>query len=182
MPAPGHLWAARCPAFARTARPAGCLNPGDGRPARRRARVGKKDELSAAELRYFTDLDHRDHEALGAVSPAGGRGVGVARYVRDSADPQTAEIAITIVDDWQGRGLGTELLAQLSSRARRAGIRRFTALVAADNAAMAGLLCNASASLVRREAGAVEYEIALATGEEPPGGKGSDHPLAPLLG
>jgi len=94
--------------------------------------------------------------------------VGVARYVRDTTDPQAAEIAITIVDDWQGRGLGTELLAQLSSRARRAGIRRFTALVAADNAALAGLLRNASASLVRREAGAVEYEIALVAGEEPP--------------
>jgi RimJ/RimL family protein N-acetyltransferase len=140
-----------------------------------------KDELSAAELRYLTDLDHHDHEALGAVSHADGRGVGVARYVRDAADPQAAEIAITIVDDWQGRGLGTELLARLSSRARQAGIRRFTALVSADNAAMAGLLRSASASLVRREPGAVEYEIALAS-EGPPGDKHSDTPLAPLPG
>ena len=66
-----------------------------------------------------------------------GRGVGIARYVRDAEDPQAAEIAVTIVDDWQGRGLGTELLAQLSDRARQEGIRRFTALVAADNAAVA---------------------------------------------
>jgi RimJ/RimL family protein N-acetyltransferase len=137
-----------------------------------------KDELSAAELRYFTDLDHHDHEALGAVSHADGRGVGVARYVRDDTDPLAAEIAITIVDDWQGRGLGTELLAQLSSRARQAGICRFTALVSADNAAMAGLLRNAGASLVRREPGAVEYEIALGASEGPPG----DRQLAPLPG
>ncbi len=126
----------------------------------------KKKELSPAELRYFTDVDHHDHEALGALDHAGGRGVGVARYVRDTEDPQAAEIAVTIVDDWQGRGLGTELLAQLSDRARQEGIRRFTALVAADNAAVAALLQNMSAELVRYGPGTVEYEIALAPREE----------------
>ena len=65
--------------------------------------LGVKKELSAAELRYLTDVDHHDHEALGAVDRAGGRGVGIARYVRDADDPQAAEIAVTIVDDWQGR-------------------------------------------------------------------------------
>ena len=122
----------------------------------------KKKELSPAELRYFTDVDHHDHEALGALDHAGGRGVGIARYVRDTEDPQAAEIAVTIVDDWQGRGLGTELLAQLSDRARSEGIRRFTALVAADNAAVAALLQNMSAELVRYGPGTMEYEIALA--------------------
>ena len=121
----------------------------------------RKKELSPAELRYFTDLDHHDHEALGALDQAGGRGVGIARYVRDAGDPQAAEIAVTIVDDWQGRGLGTELLARLSDRARCEGIRRFTALVAAGNVAMAGLLQNMSADLVHRGPGTVEYEIAL---------------------
>ena len=95
-----------------------------------------KKELSPAELRYFTDLDHHDHEALGALDHAGGRGVGIARYVRDAHDPHTAEIAVTIVDDWQGRGLGTELLAQLSDRARQEGIRYFIALVSAGNSAI----------------------------------------------
>ena len=122
----------------------------------------KKKELSPAELRYFTDVDHHDHEALGALDDAGGRGVGIARYVRDTEDPQAAEVAVTIVDDWQGRGLGTELLAQLSDRARQEGIRRFTALVAADNAAVAALLQNMSAEFVRYGPGTVEYEIALA--------------------
>ena len=126
----------------------------------------KKKELSPAELRYFTDVDHHDHEALGALDHAGGRGVGIARYVRDTEDPQAAEIAVTIVDDWQGRGLGTELLAQLADRARPEGIRRFTALVAADNTAMAALLQNTNAELVRHGPGTVEYEIALAPQEE----------------
>jgi len=120
-----------------------------------------KTELSPAELRYFTDLDHHDHEALGALDHADGRGVGIARYIRDADDPQAAEIAVTIIDDWQGRGLGTELLAQLSERARSEGIRRFTALVAAGNPAMAGLLRNVRADLVRREHGALQYEIML---------------------
>jgi len=128
--------------------------------------LGVKKELSAAELRYFTDVDHHDHEALAAVDRVGGHGVGVARYVRDADDPQAAEVAVTIVDDWQGRGLGTELLARLSDRARQEGIRRFTALADAGNEAVAALLRNAGARLVRRGRGTVEYEITLARGPE----------------
>jgi RimJ/RimL family protein N-acetyltransferase len=131
-------------------------------PQSRRMRfLARKDQLSAAELRYLTDIDHHDHEALGALDQADGRGVGVARYVRDADDPHAAEIAVTIVDDWQGRGLGTELLTRLSGRARSEGIHRFTALVADDNTAMAGLLRNMNASLVGRSPGTVEYEITL---------------------
>ena len=126
----------------------------------------RKKELSPAELRYFTDIDHHDHEALGALDHNDGRGVGIARYVRDAEDAHAAEIAVTIIDDWQGRGLGTELLAQLADRARQEGVRRFTALVAEDNKAMAGLLRNMSAELVRYGPGTVEYEITLAPGEE----------------
>jgi GNAT superfamily N-acetyltransferase len=111
------------------------------------------------------DVDHHDHEALGALDHADGRGVGIARYVRDADDPQAAEIAVTVIDDWQGRGLGTELVAQLSERARSEGIRRFTALVAPDNPAMARLLRNVQADLVRREPGALEYEITLGPAE-----------------
>jgi RimJ/RimL family protein N-acetyltransferase len=134
----------------------------------------RKDQLSTAELRYFTDIDHHDHEALGALDQADG-GVGVARYVRDGDDPQTAEIAVTIVDDWQGRGLGTELLTRLSDRARSEGICRFTALVAEDNKAMAALLRNMSANLVGRSPGTVEYEITLT-----PPGKSTTTPAAGL--
>jgi len=71
-----------------------------------------KRELSPAELRYFTEIDHHDHEALGAVDRASGRGVGVARYVRSAEDARSAEIAVTVVDEWQGRGLGTAALAE----------------------------------------------------------------------
>jgi RimJ/RimL family protein N-acetyltransferase len=142
--------------------------------SRRMRFLGVKKELSAADLRYFTDVDHHDHEALAALDRAGGHGVGIARYIRDAGDPQAAEIAVTIVDDWQGRGLGTELLARLSDRARSEGIRRFTALADAGNVAVATLLSNAGARLVRRGPGTVEYEITLTSG--PACGPGRSRP------
>jgi RimJ/RimL family protein N-acetyltransferase len=120
-----------------------------------------KQTLSAAELRFLTEVDHYDHEAIGALSPADGRGVGIARYVRDTGDPEAAEIAVTIADDWQGRGLGTELLAQLSDRARQAGISRFTATTAYGNAAMVRLLRGMGAELTGYGPGTVDYEVAL---------------------
>lgn len=46
-----------------------------------------------AELRYVAGVDHRDHEALGALDHARGGGVGIARYVRDREDPRAAGIA-----------------------------------------------------------------------------------------
>jgi RimJ/RimL family protein N-acetyltransferase len=123
--------------------------------------LSPKHSLSAAELRFFTEVDHYDHEAIGALSPANGRGVGIARYVRDVDDPEAAEIAVTIADDWQGRGLGTELLAQLSGRARQAGICRFTATVAYGNGAMAALLQNMGAELAGHGPGTVDYVVDL---------------------
>jgi RimJ/RimL family protein N-acetyltransferase len=128
-----------------------------------------RQELSPAELRYFTDIDHHDHEVLGAVDRGSGRGVGVARYVRSAEDSQAAQISVTVIDEWRGRGLGTELVAQLSERAREEGIRRFTALVTADNAAMADLLQNTNAHLVRYGPGTVEYKTTLGpAGESSP--------------
>jgi len=125
--------------------------------------LGPKHELTPAELRHLTDLDHYDHEAIGALSVADQRGVGVARYIRNAENPHSAELAITVVDEWQGRGLGTQLLYRLIERARRNGIRRFTGLVAADNAAMHALLrrLDADVGLVREEFDTVEYTIAF---------------------
>jgi GNAT superfamily N-acetyltransferase len=120
-----------------------------------------RPKLSAAELRYLTEVDHHDHEALGAVDEVEGHGVGIARYIRLPGDAQAAEVAITVVDDWQGLGLGTVLLAQLSDRARAEGIRRFTALVAAENSAGHRLLRRARAQFIRWDAATAQYEIPL---------------------
>jgi RimJ/RimL family protein N-acetyltransferase len=131
--------------------------------------LAPKPELSAAELRYLTEIDHHNHEALGALDNVSGRGVGVARYVRSTVDPEVAEVAVTIVDAWQGRGLGTELVAQLSERACEEGIRRFTGLAAASNVAVAGLARSMGADVVLSEHATVTYEVPLVRAEEPPG-------------
>jgi GNAT superfamily N-acetyltransferase len=131
--------------------------------------LSSKPNLSAAELRYLTEIEHHNHEALGALNPADGRGLGIARYIRNPDDVEGAEVAVAVVDDWQRRGLAIELLSRLADRARQEGIRRFTALVAADNAAVVGLLEDrrVGVHVIEREGGTVEYEITL-----PPRGLG----------
>jgi RimJ/RimL family protein N-acetyltransferase len=130
--------------------------------SRRSRFLTRKDALSPSELRYLTDVDHLDHEALIALDAVDGRCVGVARYVRAADDPQAAEIAVTVVDEWHRRGLATELVSALAHRARRSGIRRFTALVASDNVAVMMLARNlARGILVGREHGTVELEFTL---------------------
>jgi GNAT superfamily N-acetyltransferase len=130
-----------------------------------------KSDLTPAELRYFTEVDHHDHEALGALSAADGRGLGIARFIRLAEDPLAAEVAVTVIDEWQGRGLGTELLSRLTDRARQEGIARLTALVSSDNVAVIGLLADSRVGVrvTHKESGTVEYEIAL-----PPRGLGDE--------
>jgi GNAT superfamily N-acetyltransferase len=89
-------------------------------------RLGKQD------LVYLTEIDHSDHEALAAINPENGAIIGVARYVR-SADPTEAEVAVTVADPWQRRGVATALLERLVERAREEGIDHFVALVMSDN-------------------------------------------------
>jgi len=124
-----------------------------------------KNHLSPSEVHFCTDVDHHDHEALGAVSLPDGRGLGIARYIRNADDPLTAEIAVTVIDAWQGRGLGTYLIAQLTERARHEGIHRFTALLSADNVAALALLRNPDVGtcLVERGDDTVELAITLAS-------------------
>src|SRR5215471_5426936 len=128
--------------------------------SRRLRFLGEKNSLTVAELRYLTCIDHHNHEALGALSPDG-RGIGVARYIRDSEDPGRAEVAVTVVDEWHGRGLGTKLLELLSDRARDEGVDRFTATVASDNIASIRLVRSAGGVLVSGSLGTREYEIWL---------------------
>ena len=93
------------------------------------------------------------------MAESDGSALGIARYIRDTEDPEVAEIAVAVVDDWQGRGLGTALLTRLLDRARDEGIRRFTALVAVDNEVMVSLLHDLGGELhaTPDRAGAVEY-------------------------
>jgi RimJ/RimL family protein N-acetyltransferase len=96
--------------------------------------------LTEAQLRYLTEVDHDRHEAVIAFAEETGEPVGVARYIRHPDDPAAAEPAVTVVDDWQGRGLGTALLEEVSERAREAGVERFIATVLAGNRPIIAML------------------------------------------
>lgn len=132
--------------------------------------LSAKPSLSPRELRYLTEVDGHFHEALGAVDPVTGQGVGVARFVRLDDSSPVADVAVTVVDAWQRRGLGTLLLEELSERARAEGIERYTALVSDENAAVVSLLHGIGAHVLDADSasGTVAYEIDLA-----PSGLGS---------
>lgn len=118
-------------------------------------------ELTRSQLAYLTEVDHHDHEALVAIDAKSRGGVGVARFVRLD-DSEGAEAAVTVVDEWQGRGLGTVLCNLLADRARDEGVRRFSAILLGSNRQMLELL--ASLGPVRefsRDAGMVEVEVQL---------------------
>jgi GNAT superfamily N-acetyltransferase len=132
--------------------------------SRRLRFLGPKPRLSPAELRYLTEIDGHRHEALGAIDPDTGAGVAIGRFVRIPERPGSAEVAITVADAWQRRGLGKLLLERLADRARAEGITSFTALVSSDNRNMQGLLkdIDAPAHVNQITGGIAEYEIELA--------------------
>ena len=118
--------------------------------------------LPGAAVRHLTDIDHHDHEAMIALDETGTEALGDALYVRDPERSGTAEVAVTVVDDWQGRGLGPLLLEAISARARDEGVGTFTALMLAGNQAMMDLFERLGpVRVVGRAAGTVEIEVAL---------------------
>jgi len=95
------------------------------------------------------------------ADPDSGEGVGVARFVR-TGPRNNAEVAVTVVDDWQGRGLGTILLELLAERAREEGIETFSALLLTANTEMLDLLRRlGSTRVIEREGSCIEVEEEL---------------------
>ena len=77
-------------------------------------------------------------------------------------DAPEAEIAFEVVDEWQGKGLGKRLVAELRTLAREQGILRFRAEVAHGNAAALALVRSLGDQLVHRYAdGNVELVVRL---------------------
>jgi len=97
-----------------------------------------KPRLTSADRRYLTDVDGRDHVALIAFAPDGAP-IAVGRWVRLKEDPATAELGVEVVDEWQGQGVGSELIARLARRAAAAGIERLLARVLDANRFKHGL-------------------------------------------
>jgi len=119
-------------------------------------------ELTDEMVSYLTEVDHHDHEAMIALDEETGEGIGVARYVRNADRPDVAELAVTVIDDWQGRGLGTLLVEVLSARARAEGITTFSALMLAQNDEMMDLLRHLDpVRIIDQELGTVEIEVPI---------------------
>ncbi len=130
------------------------------------------------EMRRLLEVDHRQREALAAL--ADGEVVAVARYARDAANPEVAEIAIVVEDGWQHRGLGRLLTRRLAALARRRGIAAFHATLLGDNRPALRLLRGlSSAARFRWSTGEIEAEIPLSPEATGTGRPRSEAPPAP---
>jgi len=129
--------------------------------------MGPKRTLGEAELKRLTDLDFRDRVGLAATLRNGGeeRIIGVGRYVRGK-DPIRAEIAFAVLDEYQGRGIGTLLLEHLSRIAHAAGTVEFEANVLGDNRRMLEVFAQ-SGFKVRRSFESGVVHVYLPTEETP---------------
>lgn len=122
--------------------------------------------LPDALVRRLTATDGENHVALVAETiplyDEPPEPLGVARFFRDAARPDAAEVAVTVIDELQGKGLGAVLLEALARIARDHEIRVLTAQVLAGNLAMQALLRRVGeVRSVRNEQGVLSYEIAL---------------------
>jgi GNAT superfamily N-acetyltransferase len=133
-----------------------------GRESRYRRFLAPIRRLTQRDLAYFTELDHSEHEALVAFNDEGEM-VAVARYVLLDDRPGVAEVAVTVADDWQQRGVGTALLERLAQRAVDTGVRSFLGLCLADNRDMQELLRELAPGCRSRRVGdgLVELEVDL---------------------
>ena len=119
-------------------------------------------EFSEEEVAAFVNIDFVDQVALVAVTRESGREVvaGGGRYI--AVRPGTAELAFTVVDEFQGQGIASALLRHLTTLARAAGLREFIAEVLPDNTAMLRVLEHSGLRVQRkRESGVVHITLQL---------------------
>ena len=137
------------------------------------------ETLSDDQLRFLTEVDHIDHFAWVALDldAEENSGIGVARYVRAPDEPEVAEAAVIVVDDYQGRGLGTLLLEALGAVALENGITRFRGYALEDNRPLRDVLDMLGATTAHDSPGLLRIEIDLPARAE--GLRGS--PLSEVL-
>jgi protein lysine acetyltransferase len=125
--------------------------------------MSAKPYLSSADAMYLAAVDGSDHYALVATfTPGPGKEeaiIAVARFVRSPVSPRVAEFAIVVGDDWQGRGVGRELLGRLADAAVTRGVGRFEASMLADNVAIQRLVGRVAAGRMRRVRQGNTFEV-----------------------
>jgi len=105
-----------------------------------------KHHLSKSELRYFTELDQANHFALGVVELNNRgeevEGIGIGRFIRLETSSNTAEVALTVIDRMQGKGIGRLLLINLIAAAAERGVTKFRFECLPHNRQMQNLVRN----------------------------------------
>lgn len=135
-----------------------------------------KPALSEREARYFTEIDGESHFAIAAGrrrADGATEGLGIARFVCRATDHDEAELAVAVVDDWQGRGLGRILLARLVAAAQERGLKRLVGTVMAENDAMIHLLATTAKAELSLRGGFVEAIVEVGEPEKRPRGRHS---------
>jgi len=127
--------------------------------------LGPKRMLSLRELANLTDIDHVEREALALVGPDG-RLIAVARYGPVSDDPNAAEVALAVADEWQGRGIGCALASLLIAEARGNRIVRLQAMTLAENHPSRKLLRRLSSTVTSVDGDVMTFEMQLVEPEE----------------
>ena len=121
-----------------------------------------KTRLSETEVRQLAGVDGHDRDVVVATSSGDERPVGIARFTRDLDDPTSADLAVSVVDAWQGQGVATVMLRALARHALEVGVRRFTALVSRDNDAVLALLRKTpGVARTGADRGSLEYVVTL---------------------
>jgi acetyltransferase len=109
---------------------------------------GAVTSLSEPLLDHLLNLEAGQREAVVAIDE---RGIaGVARYARDSAGSDTAEVAILVADEWQHRGVARQMLRLLIAQALQAGITRFRADMLLENIAARRLFAGLAPTVTER--------------------------------
>lgn len=120
-------------------------------------------QLTDSMLRFLTSVDGFNHRAWGALidEPGGPVGAGIVRWVRSRKDAAVADMAVTVIDDYQGRGLGRLLQDVAVLDAFSHGVERFEGLVLAENISSRRMLARGGAKLVPEGGGVMAFTLAL---------------------
>ena len=132
--------------------------------------LGGITALSDEQVRYLTEIDGENHVAIVATTDSHDLKtevpLGVARFIRLAGEPEIAEAAVVVVDEFQGRGIGRLLLRALADAARERGVRALRAEVLASNTPMRRILGDVGA-IVRSDDGAtLVFDVPLGSAEE----------------
>lgn len=136
--------------------------------SRHRRFLHSVNALGPKELAYLTNVDGHDHIAVaaGIVDPERDFeiGIGVAHAIRYPDEPRCAELAVTVVDAWHGRGVGSVLTRELVARARHEGIEVLRGVVFYTNTAIQRLMHRLGPEVGRCDLGegVVQLDVSIA--------------------